>query len=137
MSVVSPDNSKAPPCVQCKNLQRLDRSGRPRRLETTVASLESSAESGCRFCQLIVSGIDICLPEWEAQRRAKSSLYELEGEFPFEGLSLCLDWVGPKTDRQQASIDFFTLPREVASPRYFSSTSLIFQSQRIIVLGLA
>ncbi|KAI1734813.1 heterokaryon incompatibility protein-domain-containing protein [Xylaria scruposa] len=97
------------PCVQCNNLQRLGRSGQPWRLETWIGDLESSARLGCRFCQLLLSGIGVCMPAWEPQERAKSSLYEFEAELPFEGLSLCLDWTGINGDRQQASIDFFTL----------------------------
>ncbi|KAI1112027.1 heterokaryon incompatibility protein-domain-containing protein [Nemania sp. NC0429] len=110
MAAVSLGNPKASSlCAQCNDLQRLGRNGRPRRLETTVASVEASAKSGCRLCRLLVSGIDVCLPTWGPQKRAKSSLYELEAEFPFEGLSLCLDWIGDKGDRHQASVDFFTV----------------------------
>ena len=105
-------HNEASPCSQCNNLQRLGRNGHPWRLETKLASLESSANAGCRFCKLLVSGIDICMPTWNPQERAKSSVYEYEAELPFKGLTLDLDWHRRNGDRKQADIDFFTLERE-------------------------
>ncbi|KAI0914585.1 heterokaryon incompatibility protein-domain-containing protein [Ustulina deusta] len=109
MEGVSLGNSETSPCSHCNNLQRTDPRGRSWRLETRLTSLESSANSGCRFCKLLVSGIDVCVPAWEPQKRAKSDVYEYEAELPFQGLTLNLDWHGANNARTQASVDFFTL----------------------------
>ncbi|KAI1428433.1 heterokaryon incompatibility protein-domain-containing protein [Xylaria sp. FL1777] len=109
MAAASSGKRVASPCSQCNNLQRLNRSGHPWRLETRVSSLESSATSGCRFCELLLSGIDICMPAWKSEERAKSSVYESEAELPFKGLTLNLDWHESNGDRKQVAIDLFTL----------------------------
>ncbi|KAF2968414.1 hypothetical protein GQX73_g5177 [Xylaria multiplex] len=109
MAAVSTKHNKASPCSQCNNLQRLGRNGHPWRLETVLANLESSANAGCRFCKLLISGIDICMPTWDPQERAKNIVYESEAELPFKGLTLDLDWHGRNGDRKQTNIDFFTL----------------------------
>ncbi|KAI0871875.1 heterokaryon incompatibility protein-domain-containing protein [Hypoxylon argillaceum] len=99
----------ASPCSLCNGLQRLYRNGHAWRLDTTIPKLELSAHSGCRFCKLLISGIDICMPQWDPQERTRSYVYEFEAELPFEGLLLCLDWNGVDGVRQQVAIDFFTL----------------------------
>ncbi|KAI0966028.1 heterokaryon incompatibility protein-domain-containing protein [Xylaria arbuscula] len=109
MAAVSVKQNVVLPCSQCNNLQRLDRNGNSWRLETRLASLESSAKSGCRFCELLLSGIDTCMPTWDPQERAKSGVYEFEAELPFKGFMLNLDWYGYNRDRKQAAIDFFSL----------------------------
>lgn len=137
MEGVSLGNSETSPCSHCNNLQRTDPRGRSWRLETRLTSLESSANSGCRFCKLLVSGIDVCVPAWEPQKRAKSDVYEYEAELPFQGLTLNLDWHGANNARTQASVDFFTLHRGDASLiMYYFGTGLI-SFQRIRALGLA
>jgi hypothetical protein len=102
-----------------------------------MASLESSANSGCRFCELLLSGIDVGMPTWEPEERAKSSVYEFEAELPFEGLILNLDWYGRNADRKQAAIDFFTLQRGDANFMYCFGAIRLISFQRIRALGLA
>lgn len=114
MAAVSVSNSKASPCSRCNNLQRLYSNGHPYRLELQLDGLERSANSGCRFCRLLLSGIDICMPAWDPQQRAKSGVYELEAEVPFKGLGLRLDWYGAERERHMITIDFFTLQRGTA-----------------------
>ncbi|KAI1300819.1 heterokaryon incompatibility protein-domain-containing protein [Xylaria venustula] len=109
MAAVSVKHDVVLPCSQCNNLQRLDRNGNPWRLETSLTSIESSAKSGCRFCELLLSGIDRCMPTWVPQERAKSGVYESEAQLPFKGFMLYLDWHDSNRNRKQVAIDFFSL----------------------------
>ncbi|KAI0101350.1 heterokaryon incompatibility protein-domain-containing protein [Nemania sp. FL0031] len=102
--------AETPRCSACNNLQRLDRNGRPWRLETTLPKLESSIESGCRLCELLLRGINIFMPQWDTQERARTYVYEYEAELPFEGLLLCIDCAATKSGvRVQLAVDFFNL----------------------------
>ena len=110
--------SDNPLCRFCNNLQRVDPKslrGSPWRIETKVELLESSANSGCRFCALLLSGIDTCMTTWDHEERLSCRVCELETMFESgnapKGLLLELDLSRKNGHREQIALDFFTLNR--------------------------
>jgi hypothetical protein len=102
-------------CRICNNLQRNNpkSSTKPWRTETSVELLESFANSGCRFCPLLLSGLDTCMITWDCEERLSCRVFESESLFGSRraplGLLIELDLRSKNGQREIILIDFFSL----------------------------